>query len=387
LGLTLSHRSALFALRTMREQAASDNTDLRHEVTHVALARAEPWVGERWNRRAFDDPAWRWPKPTRARPLDVLVKDAGERIRLANVHTHYCRVRLPGRSLWWVDECTATVGPELLFVQAANAVPLFYAVLLGNELCGNFSRAANNPVGGPVTMSIPPVTSVDEIRDFIHSLVQFRGASAALKALEYVSDSAVSVPEALLAAVYSLPIKDYGYGMAPVKLNARSWVSDARNPLDQRRRYPDLMLPFAPIGINYDGEDHLDLKTVEKASRTLALADVGDRPDAMKNLASTTQSVRAKYVDDVRRNREFMTSGSLVLPMVKEDLYGQGNLDHFTVQLLMCAKRFFGINTEEYEKALNDYELCRGRQAMIDRTLLPIVGTASAEARKIRGWL
>lgn len=282
------------------------------------------------------------------------------------VKTHRCLVDLPARSILWLDEHASMVCPELLFVQMACELTLPSLVMLGLELCGSFTRSAVNPMEGPVFDHVPPATTVEEIRSYLGSIERVRGLKKARRALLYMYDGAASVPEAVLAVVYGLPMEECGYGMGPITINRPQHVSKTQDPNVQRVRIPDILFPFAPIGINYDGEaDHLDLRGLVAVACAAEHATDEDAMRARADLETKLHAVRAKAVDDMRRNREFLAKGCIILPMTKEDLYGFGNLDNFTRQLLACAHNFYGIDTKRYEAALDNKDLCWSRYAMM----------------------
>ncbi|MDO4807523.1 MAG: hypothetical protein Q4A07_09760 [Coriobacteriales bacterium] len=370
MGLTLSHTSALYVTRKLR----SERADLRSSFDHVTIAKASASSGARWTMREFRSDQWRWPRPDAANPLHVLASSSAGRVRMSDVVTHLSSAELPAQSVLWLDEHANMVSPELLFVQMATMLSMPELVMLGYELCGVFTRWASDPVGGPVTLDVPPATTVEELREYMGSVTRVRGAKRAREALEYVSDNAASVPEAVLATMYSLPSGWCGYGMGPVELNRGVVVATEQEDGYTRKRYPDIMFSFAPVGINYDGGDHLDLDSIAEAAHAVARADAlgfsQDLDDLKRAEKEAMRAVRAKVVDDMRRNRELIAQGSIVLPMTKEDLYEPGGLDRFTRQLLRCARLYFGAKTANYEQTLDDSDLSRERSTLL-RTLLP----------------
>lgn len=106
---------------------------------------------------------------------------------------------------------------------------------------------------------IPSATSVENLNSFLSQFTQARGLAKAKEALPYVRDHALSVPETIMSTMYSLPVAESGYQMGPVTLNERIQQDGSDDQKLGKTRYPDLLFPFAPIGINYDGVDHLDL--------------------------------------------------------------------------------------------------------------------------------
>lgn len=365
MGLTLSHLSALDVVRTLR----SEGEDLR-SMDAIRLASPMPWMGKRWNVRAFDEPSWKWGVPSAKNPLHVLVPQRSRQIRMTNVESHSIWKHLPSGSILWLDEHSSVVCPELLFVQMAETFSLPALVMLGYELCGGFSRQANDPLNGEVTLDIPAITSIESLRSYTSAYTHTRGAGRARQALEYVSNNAVSAPEAVLATVYSLPPSESGYGLGPVTLNARVRVSGSTEESNERYRYPDIMFPFAPVGLNYDGADHLDLEGLVQAARFAELAEGDLMHKAIDNLSNKLQEVRAKAVDDIRRNRELASQGKVVFPVTKEDLYGWGSLDELTIRILDFTQNVFNIDVEHFRRTLNNTSESRDRNDLI-ASLLP----------------
>lgn len=366
MGITLSHQSALDVMRTIR----SDGVNIQ-EVDPIPLVEPSVWAGRRWLPRVFSDSEWKWNKPSRASHLHALVPDHAHRIRFAQVDSHVQPPGMPAGSVLWLDEHSSIVCPELLFLQMAATFSLPALVLLGYELCGHFSRNAHDPVEGDVHIELPQATNVKSLSDYLSSFRRIPGLAKARRALQHITDHAVSAPEALLATMYSLPPKECGYGMGPITLNECVGIADLSGSSTLRNRFPDLMFPFAPIGINYDGNDHLDLDGLVSVSKAAALAEDDERKRVQAALEEKKRQVRKKVVDDTLRNRQLMAQGKLVLPATKEDLYGWGNLDNFTRYLLMCASAFFGTETSEYEKTLDNTDQARDRYDLLT-SFLPI---------------
>ena len=132
--------------------------------------------------------------------------------------------------------------------------------------------------------------------------------------------------EAVLATMLTLPLTEGGYGLGELRLNVRH-----ENPPElvargcPESRVPDIELAVAPVGFNYDGRGHYDLQAVAAA------ADGAGRAAAIKD-------ARSKYVDDLRRNRELMAMGKMILPVCSEDLFEEGALDALVVEALRCVE-------------------------------------------------
>ncbi|MBR3160572.1 MAG: hypothetical protein IKF14_15915 [Atopobiaceae bacterium] len=378
MGLTISHYSALEVTRQLR----SKGIDLSASDT-VPLRKPTSWVSQRLNMKAFNDPAWKWPKPSATKHLSILTPGHSSRMRVANIDAHPSFANLPARSILWLDERASMVCPELLFLQLAEVLGFPQLVLLGHELCGYFSRCAEEPLEGDVVDHVPPATTVESIRGYLARLTRIHGVVRAREALRYVSDGALSAPESVLATMYGLPASKGGYNMGPVTLNARIGMSDSEQARrSAKARYPDLLFPFAKIGLNYDGEGHLDLDGLLEAARALEHAGPQKRIEAEAELLSKKQAVREKVLDDNLRNMQLASRGYIVFPITKEDLYGDGNLDAVTRRLLGCAHEVFGIDVTPYEALLEDTDKTHDRNDLL-QSLLPGGGSWGASYGKL----
>ena len=364
MAITISHASALHATRLLRSAGAH-----LASMDRGSIATPQPWMGTRWTKRNFTPESWNWHTPSAQSKLHILVKDTAQRVRMSTIRSHTCKAALPPGSIIWLDENTTMPCPELLFVQMAETASLPALVLLGHELCGNFSRFADNPIAGPVTDMLPAATSVDKLRHYLDTLKQVPGIMKAREAVNHIADHAVSVPEAILATMYALPPSESGYGMGPITLNRQIDVTHDLAANIISTRFPDILFPFAPVGINYDGEGHLDPAGLAKAARTAERADAQEKLQAEQALVAKIAEVREKAIDDIRRTRELAASGFIVFPATKEDLFEWGQLDEFTRQILDCAQVVFGADVATYRERLDDTESKRDRFALLSAML------------------
>ena len=361
MGITLAYTSALHALRLRRSEGEDPKS-----LNAVPLSNPRPTYAKRWTVREFAPDVWCWQRVNANNPLHVLVGEQRGRIRMQGVKCHLSAHGLPAGSILPLDERTSMVAPPLLFLQMARELSLPELVLLGYELCGHYALSANDPQGGPMTDNLPTATSVEELAAYLDMVGKAWRVTQAREALAYVQDHAASPMEGILGTMYSLPTKELGYGMGPVTLNPRVWLGDDD---DARSRFPDLMFPFAPIGINYDGGGHLDLDGLVRCALRVGELTGDERAKAMLALEAKRDAVRQKVVDDAARNRELATTGRIVLPMTKENLYGEDELDTFTRDLLKVAHACCGVDVAEYEKALNDSDLCKDRFQLLSSML------------------
>jgi hypothetical protein len=219
-------------------------------------------------------------------------------------------------------------------------------------------------------MNIPAATSVDRIREYILASSYGRGASVALRALDCVSDHALSAPEALLAAMYSMPTNEAGYDMGPVTLNEKVRINCNSDSARKQHRYPDITLSSIPIGINYDGEGHFELDGLKDLIRHAESLE-GEEYEATRELIHhKLDSIRKKMLDDNMRNRELAAAGRIVMVVTKDDLYGKGGLDILTRQMLDCAHNAFGLDVQNHIRILDDTDAARDRNELL-KSFLP----------------
>ena len=377
MAVTLSHQSALDVIRTLRCEGASV-----HDMDTVSLTAPSAWAGKRLGLKNFADETWRWQKPTAGHPLHILVPNQQSRVRSKNVVAHVAWRNMPVGSVLWLDEHSSVVCPELLFLQMAGSFSLSALVMLGMELCGHFSRRADEPLMGDVVDGIPAVTSVERLESYLAGVKGASGLTQARKALEYVRDHAMSAPEAVLATVLGLPTAEGGYGLGPVSLNDRVELDDSDSLSKVRNRYPDLMFDFAPVGLNYDGAKHFDITDLMVAAEAFARADAPERDKAREVLREKLVATRAKVLDDNLRDRQLAAQGRIVFSVTKEDLSDGAHLDGLVRQVLSCAHEVFGVDVDEYLKTLEDTLLTRDRWELLG-SLLPRGGARGASYGKL----
>lgn len=361
MAVTLAFQSALDVTRVLRADGHNMN-----EMSLIPLTAPSAWVGDRLSMRNFDSSVWAWQKPSSRRPLHVLVPDRSARIRGTGIMAHAACSDLPAGSILWLDDHTSLVCPDLLFLQMARFLPFPALVMLGYELCGHFTRFAEEPLLGPVTDGIPAATSVASLEEYLASFDYVKGLTNARKAVQYINDHAISAPEALLATMYVLPTTESGYGLGSVTLNERVQVDDSGTWVRIKSRYPDLSFSFGPLGINYDGNKHFDVSALMMTAELFARAAAESQDDARKALMQKLVEARAKIIDDNLRNRQLAAQGRIVFSATKEDLSDGEHLDVLTRQILRCAHEVFGVNTAKLERTLDDTSLTRDRWELLD---------------------
>ena len=328
--LCINSLTALALVRRLRAE------DMGMPSETCGVPSPDPWPNRRWTPRliphqliGLSDP------PSERHPIHVVSPDASSRPKAAFMTTTVYGRGIPPGSFARVSENFTVPRPELLFLELANVMDRPALELLGYELCGTFSRCADNPRTGKAVHGVAPLTSVAKIRDYVCSCLRVRGRERALAALENVRDNAWSAMEAIVALALVRPLEKDGYGIRNIKLNAREQVGRELRPrVSHESRVPDISLGDLPVGFNYDGYGHLDLNSIDVKAL--------DEDELKASLAR----VREKYVDDLRRNRELLASGRIVLPVVAEDLMDSGGLDSVVLEAVIAAERLTGESGE-----------------------------------------
>lgn len=332
--LALNSLSALRAWRAIRSGSTNFGSFPRTD-----LLPPSPAPAQRWTSRAIHLEELGFAEaPSEKRPLYVAVPNAATRIRTRGiVSTTY--TQLPQGAFVTLGDGVQIACPELVFAEAAAHMDPSVVALLGMELCGCYSRDPLAPRDGHVTFGLDPLTTPERLAAFLRQTRYVRGAGKASKMLPYVLGNAWSPMEASLALMLSLGADRYGYGLGPIKLNARV---DA----GKGTRVPDILFLGTHVGLNYDGGDHFD---EEGASRKRSVADK-------------------------HRDRDLTSAGYTVLPVTIEDLREEGGLDHVVSLVLDLIERETGERNEATRKTLASNAEAHVRQRLICSTLPGALG-------------
>ena len=358
--LTLNKRSAHFVFRAIRAGKSS------HGVKRTDLIPPEPSPGKRWTKKLLGLQALGWDGPPLNLPLFVAVSSHGDRLQTKHaVNTIYGGAStLPSKSFIEVQPGLAISSPELLFVELARSMSLPELLMLGFELCGGFSRDPRDPLNGPVAFECMPVSSFEKIAAYLEKVRWVPGVAEARRALEYLSNAAWSPTEAIVTLLANLPLAEFGYELGPCVLNKRVYAPAPLAAVNAREsRVPDILFGNTHVGINYDGAVHLDLDSIVNAA-----LEVGRNPGggtARRALDIAVREVRAKVVDDIRRNRELAAAGYTVFPVVKEDLYEEGGLDKVMLQVIEALEAQAGWDCSVQRRMLKRGFIRKRRQELI----------------------
>ncbi len=358
--LTLNKQSALAVIRYLR----SDKSRWRTLDRRTDVEEPDPYPKKRWSklRLAEIENEMGIPIHLTKKPLDIAVPRASSRIRTQGVTCTVYTEEIPEHSFIKVNRNLSVSGPELLFAELAESMHPIEHLMLGHELCGSFSRDPENPYNGTITYRVKPLTSVSKIARFLDSAKRIRRIDAARATLKLLNDNAWSPTESLITALFRLPIDDLGYDLGPLILNERIDF-EHELPGAKDSRVPDIIFANTPVGVNYDGLVHLDLRSIAQAGIELGMHPEQNRAQVVLN--QSIGSVRAKAVDDIRRNRELAVDGLRVFPVIKEDLYTYRGLDQVVEQLIALIEQSTHRDMAHQKRILRSRDLSQARHRMM----------------------
>ena len=352
--LAVSGQTALRALRVFR------NTRRRLPSARHEVPDPDPTPRTRWTVDALPADALGLTEPPNAsRPIDAIVPSASSRMQASFFS---CRVqprRLPRDSFVSLGNGIVVPCPELLFLQLSEIMTPEVHALLGYELCGTYSRAADNPRSGEITYDVAPVTTVEKISHYLSACGRRTSVTLARHNKRTVENNAWSPMEAIVALMACLPSDENGYGLGAVALNVRHGATPELVKLGcKTSRVPDIEVVGTHLGFNYDGgASHLDLDSIVAAARE------GDPSEAIRN-------VREKHLDDLRRNRELAAMGRIILPVTAHDLFAPGGLDAVMLEAALAMEEFDGRSATHMRLTLGHKARAEQRQRLI-WSLLP----------------
>lgn len=354
-------------------------------ATRCGLVAPDPGGKGRWSRkalaRALDGigPAAGF---SAERPLHVMAPSAQSRLQPRWATSSVCSLDLPSDAFVRLDNGVRISSPELLFIEMGAVMSPAIHLLLGMELTGRFSRDAEKPREGNAFYDIEPVTSVAKLSAFIDACPNIKGVVQARKTVDLIVENAWSPMEAIIAALFSLPLSEMGYNLSPINLNERKVASEElAGALEKDSRVPDLLIRGTKIGLNYDGSDHFGLKHIADAAR-LCGARPGEK-HLEDELAEAMAESRKRIIADKRRDRDLATMGYTVLPITLEDLAEQGALDRVVKQLCIALERA-GRDMSLTLLLLDMKPLAKSRQEFIWSMMPGGSGNAVADSNPLR---
>lgn len=360
MGFTLCHACALDTLRYIRVSAGAQGASL----ASTDLIPPYPGDGERWTTQLL----WRTAAAAHLayrRELDLLVPDARHRVRHGNVRNHIWSTKVRGLCfLEVVKEQLAIPSPEVLLAQMAEILPMADLVALGHELCGSYSLQPTG-AGGSAIIGIPPATTTEQVGQLLKDAKRLRGSRALAAALPYIQDGSLSPVETLLSTMAQIPTDQFGYAIGRTVLN-REVRPDASTErlVTAESRIPDILFVGTSVGINYDGDVHLDIAGVIEAARELGNASSNEAHEALK---AAVNAVRRGAAGDKQRDRDLAVMGLTVLPVTKYDIEDIEGLDRVMGQVIRLIEMSGDAELDLQRQALLNEGLRSGRAEVLRR--------------------
>ena len=361
--LSFDKWSALYVMRSLRVDRARS-----HVLWHrTGLVDPDPSPLRRWGKHNFDMGPYGVFDGLPGQKVYVAASSPGARPQSRRVSSTVYGKGIPPDSFIDIGDGFAISSPELLFVEMAALMHPIEHLMLGHELCGSFGRDARDPRNGDVAYGLPALTSVERIGEFLAQAQGMNGIARARESFRRLDDNAWSPTESLIAAFLRCPIDDMGFELDALELNKRVFRNQAL-PDSKGSRVPDILIGGTKVGVNYDGLVHLDLESIARAAFEMGVNPAASHTEL--ELRRAMERVRAKALDDIRRNRELAVSGYTVFPILKEDLYQRGGFDRMVAQLVGALKLQGDLDLWAPKRALASSQLCADRYRLL-LSLLP----------------
>ena len=191
-------------------------------------------------------------------PVHVLVSKDALRIKASGFATHHFGLEtMPGGLLLELAPGVYAAGPELCFIQLARTTSLVGAVVLGYELCGEYSHFSEMASG---YYERPPLTSVERIGAAIEAVSGLYGVNRAREALRWVRDGARSPMETVLSSELFLPGRHSGLAFERPELNYTVQLDEVASAITGTTSCSIDIAWLGPRrGVEYDSQEwHLD---------------------------------------------------------------------------------------------------------------------------------
>ena len=220
---------------------------------------------------------------TKEHPLEVLVKESGQKTRAATVHARVWGRPIVGNAFRRVGPDVFVSSPEFVLLQMAPMLDFPELVALGMELCGTYRREVEVPVLGTnetkrvTEYQQPLLTSPRKIEAFLQGMKTSPGCSKARRALDYVLPLSASPMETAIYLLLCLPRRLGGYALPKPVLNPSITFSKSGKKHTLRNyAKPDLFWQAARLDLEYNSDEfHTEQQRALDSMRRKALERMG----------------------------------------------------------------------------------------------------------------
>lgn len=239
-------------------------------------------------------------------PINTLVASAAGRARRRVVHSHQHRGALPDGSLFETSGGILCVTPECLCVQMAPLLTKVELLVLMYELMGTYSIRTDGATG--MCSRRVPLLTKEALGCYLGQQPRQRGTRQAEWCLAHAVEGSASPMETRLAIRLSLSPAMGGYGMTVKAMNQEMRFSGIGGGIPMVRK-PDILLAhegrdgiLRSVGIEYDGEGHLDTgRHVSDILRSNELAAGGLREFVVSKSLYDNDAYLDGLVESVKR--------------------------------------------------------------------------------------
>ena len=198
-------------------------------------------------------------------PIEILVATAKGRSRTPGIASHVMSQSLPRNAAFEVAPGIRCVGPELLAVLMAPKLTELELIVLLSELLGTYAIAPHLESGMITRRS--PITTPEQIAEFLDALGTYRGVAQVRRALEKACVRSASPRETKLSLRLGLKPQYGGQNFDVLSMNEPLEVIRIGNKMRKGIRKPDILLrapdgatrggrPLLGAAVEYDGRDH-----------------------------------------------------------------------------------------------------------------------------------
>lgn len=192
------------------------------------------------------------------------------------VSPHSCTTPLPKKALIRIDDHASAMAPGIAFLQYAALIDSLVSIMeLGFEICGGYRTQLTS---SQPSYQVPPLATVESLREFAAAASQLKGARKAARALRFVANGSESPRETKLALLLGLPMRLGGYGLGMPKMNHEvTLAAEGRNACRRATLRCDLCWPGAMLDVEYQSNEMHSGETdrIDDSRRANALSSMG----------------------------------------------------------------------------------------------------------------
>lgn len=199
-------------------------------------------------------------------PIHFLVDAPCGRRASRTCVCHVFQGDLPARSLIPLGDGVAISSPCMLFLELASRSDFLNALMIGEELAGQYAVDPTRPEG---IVRVPKRLEVEELLRFLEACEGAYGASKAADAAVRILGNAMSPKEAEIGQLLSLPRRRGGRGVPDIELNMPIELPEPLRAVAGRRRLVVDVYSAALMRVSeYDSDSfHLDRTAHENDER------------------------------------------------------------------------------------------------------------------------